>query len=289
MPKAFSLLIAVLLCCCNMLQAQTDTIKTYHKNGKAASIVPMYEGLREGEARYFDENGSPTKTVTFESGIVSGPVRIYWSNGNIREFFAIENGRRTGPTDDFSKEGVYTGSRMFEDGKLVIEEPEEEIQTQEDKTPKKIIIEDYLAVKPPRGMMKKEAYNIPEIELKRITDEPEINLTESDTMITGDEPPADILPEPLYGWDSVYSKLVYPEFALKRKITGTVKIKLWIDERGRVEKTEIIEGIGYGLADVAEIVLRYTDFEPAIKNGRAVPIEVVVPIEWKLPETEQGE
>ena len=63
----------------------------------------------------------------------------------------------------------------------------------------------------------------------------------------------------------------YPQEAKDQRITGTVKIRVWIDERGNVAKTRPACGDGI-LERAAEGAARLSKFSPTLVDGK--PVEV---------------
>ncbi|MFO0601056.1 MAG: TonB family protein [Myxococcaceae bacterium] len=65
-------------------------------------------------------------------------------------------------------------------------------------------------------------------------------------------------------------KVPYPEEAKKNEIEGSVRLRVTVDETGKVVNVSIISGPGYGLNEAArDAVLRFK-FRPATKGGEAV-------------------
>lgn len=78
-------------------------------------------------------------------------------------------------------------------------------------------------------------------------------------------------------------KAAYPAEALRRKQTGTVRLLLYINERGTVDRTEIVQSSGFPLLDAAaQAAERRSVFKPAVINGAAVKTKVIVPYTFNL-------
>ncbi|WP_241093643.1 energy transducer TonB [Xanthomonas sp.] len=87
-------------------------------------------------------------------------------------------------------------------------------------------------------------------------------------------------PRPLAG----NAELRYPPAALRAGIEGSLVAQLDIDARGNVVDASIIEHRGQRNRDLDRAVLgtvREWRFEPALKDGRAVPSSVRLPVEFK--------
>lgn len=233
--------------------SQTDTIKTYFKNGNYESLIPLYKNIRNGLAIYFFENGKMKEERNYVNGRVDGEVNLYYESGTIKEKFIIQNGKREGAVSFFDSTGKFIKEIFFSEGKLLNEQSQIEIT-----------VEDSV-----------------------FTEANEIAEQKIDTVIVQkDSVPAvkyDILPEPVGGMKTIYNKLVYPELAVKKKIQGVVKIWASIDEYGEVTKTKIIQGLGFGCDDAVEITVYYTKFKPAQIKREPVPSEIELEIEFKLP------
>lgn len=90
------------------------------------------------------------------------------------------------------------------------------------------------------------------------------------------------MPEPIGGIQAIQNKIVYPEIAKRAGVEGRVFIKAFVDEAGNVSKTEVIKGIGAGCDEAAEAAVRATKFKPGKQRGKAVKVQVSVPILFKL-------
>jgi TonB family protein len=244
---SFLLLTANLIC-------QYDTLKSYYPNGNIESLIPIRKNIREGTAKYFYDNGSLKEERIYKNGKVEGFVKLYYENGNLRETFNIENGKRQGPTSLFDSNGVYLADKMFEDGKLVIEQQQTDYQEE-------TVIDTSITS----------------------NFQPEIKIVEQIEVDSSFYTAADIMPEPVEGWKHFEDILYYPEAAIQQKIEGTVLVKALIDENGSVLKSEVIKPLGYGCEHAADIMIFYAKFKPGIRKGKKVKIEMIIPVQFKLP------
>ncbi len=75
----------------------------------------------------------------------------------------------------------------------------------------------------------------------------------------------------------------YPREARRRGIEGNVRLRLRIDEEGRVREAEALEGTPPGMFEAAALAAfesaRYT---PALRNGRAVRSEIEIRVVFRL-------
>lgn len=78
-------------------------------------------------------------------------------------------------------------------------------------------------------------------------------------------------------------KASYPAEALRKKQTGTVRLLLYINERGTVDRVEIAQSSGFPSLDAAAMAAeRRSIFKPAIINGSPVKSKVIVPYTFQL-------
>lgn len=77
----------------------------------------------------------------------------------------------------------------------------------------------------------------------------------------------------------------YPAIARENGVTGTVKIRVQLDENGRYINAKPVQGIGAGcdqeaLFMVQKIIRR--GVKPAMKGGKAVPVLLDFPVVFSL-------
>lgn len=68
-------------------------------------------------------------------------------------------------------------------------------------------------------------------------------------------------------------RIPYPPQARKDGIEGTVTLMIVVDETGKVTSAKVIGGPGHGLNEAALEAIRRFRFKPAIREGKAVPVE----------------
>ncbi len=90
------------------------------------------------------------------------------------------------------------------------------------------------------------------------------------------------MPEPIGGIAAIQSKIVYPEIAKRAGVEGKVYVKAYVDEQGNVTKTEVVKGLGAGLDEAAVKAVQATKFKPGKQRGKAVKVQVMIPIQFKL-------
>lgn len=89
-------------------------------------------------------------------------------------------------------------------------------------------------------------------------------------------------PEPIGGIEAIQKNIVYPEIAKRAGVQGRVFIKAFVNEMGDVVKAEVIKGIGAGCDEAAIAAVMQTKFKPGKQRGKAVKVQVSIPIVFKL-------
>ncbi|MGE5680199.1 MAG: TonB family protein [Bacillota bacterium] len=80
------------------------------------------------------------------------------------------------------------------------------------------------------------------------------------------------------GYESVSSRIKYPEEAKKNGVTGRVILNAFVDENGSVVGTQLYKGIGFGCDEAAAKAVSEVKFYPD-PNGK---FESVIPIDFEL-------
>ena len=78
---------------------------------------------------------------------------------------------------------------------------------------------------------------------------------------------------------------VDPEFseeARKAKFSGNVQVALVVDERGLPSHVHVERGVGMGLDEKAVEAVRQYKFKPAMENGKPVPVEIYVEVNFQI-------
>ncbi len=70
-------------------------------------------------------------------------------------------------------------------------------------------------------------------------------------------------------------KIPYPDEARRAGIEGTVRLRIVVDNEGRVVDVKVLNGPGYGLNDAARDAIKKFKFKAAIKGGEAVSTTMV--------------
>jgi len=87
---------------------------------------------------------------------------------------------------------------------------------------------------------------------------------------------------PSFNRTSLASRIRYPELAKRQGIEGLVMLQLFISSSGKVERIEVEEDPGYGLADAAVRAFTGLQGEPAVLGGKAVPVTLRYPVRFTL-------
>ncbi|MBL1214941.1 MAG: energy transducer TonB [Ignavibacteriae bacterium] len=90
------------------------------------------------------------------------------------------------------------------------------------------------------------------------------------------------MPKPVGGMDSLQARVSYPEIAKRAGIKGKVFIKAFVDKEGKVNKVELIKGIGAGCDEAAMSAVKNAKFIPGRQKGKPVNVQVSIPILFKL-------
>ena len=76
----------------------------------------------------------------------------------------------------------------------------------------------------------------------------------------------------------------YPEAAARRSLSGKVVIRLYIDEKGAVERVKTLRAEPPGYFErSAESAFRAARFTPAMKNGRPVKAQMTIEVHFDSP------
>lgn len=79
------------------------------------------------------------------------------------------------------------------------------------------------------------------------------------------------------------SKIQYPKEALQENISGIVKVKIDINQKGTVKKAHLISGIGYGCDEEALRVSQLLQFDVPKHRGIKIVFHKTIRIQFKPP------
>ena len=78
---------------------------------------------------------------------------------------------------------------------------------------------------------------------------------------------------------------VEPEFseeARKAKFMGIVLVTLIVDQQGRPQNVHVLRGVGMGLDENAVKAVQQYRFKPAMENGKPVPVQLNVEVNFQI-------
>jgi TonB family protein len=75
---------------------------------------------------------------------------------------------------------------------------------------------------------------------------------------------------------------LYPEAAMKKKISGTVWLNVLVDQRGSVKSARVLKSDAEELNQAAIDATRKYAFTPGIYRNKPIPVWVSIPVEFKL-------
>ena len=75
---------------------------------------------------------------------------------------------------------------------------------------------------------------------------------------------------------------VYPEFAKRNKLQGTVVLEVEVLKDGSIRDIRVRRGVGGGLDEAAIEAVRKVRFQPGKSSGQAVDCLVIIPVEFKI-------
>lgn len=87
---------------------------------------------------------------------------------------------------------------------------------------------------------------------------------------------------PVGGMQAILSKVVYPDAAVKNGTQGRVLLRISVSKKGDVTGIKVMEGLKDGCTEAAKKAVKSTKFNPALKDGKPIDSEVVLPIDFKL-------
>ncbi len=97
----------------------------------------------------------------------------------------------------------------------------------------------------------------------------------------------DKLPSPEGGIEAIAQKVIYPSEAKDQKVEGKVMVKATISKSGEVISVSVVKGIGFGCDEAACEAVKKTRFTPAEKDGKTIQAEVIIPVKFKLCDTDK--
>lgn len=93
---------------------------------------------------------------------------------------------------------------------------------------------------------------------------------------------ATTMPELEGGMPELIKKVKYPDIAKRSNIEGKVYAMAYVDEKGNVDKVQIIKGIGAGCDEEVIRVLKASKFKPGSHEGKNVKVKTTIAVQFKL-------
>jgi protein TonB len=90
------------------------------------------------------------------------------------------------------------------------------------------------------------------------------------------------LPQLIGGYEGLMKRLVYPPVALRAGIQGRVQLLAYVNERGDVDKVEVISGLAGGCTEAAIEAVKQSKFTPGKQRGRPVKVKVALIIRFHI-------
>lgn len=84
------------------------------------------------------------------------------------------------------------------------------------------------------------------------------------------------------GMKEIYEKVEYPKLAQEAGVQGKVYLLIYINEKGNVDKAEVVKGIGAGCDEAAIAAIKKCEFSPAVIKGKPVKVKMAIPVQFKL-------
>jgi len=78
-------------------------------------------------------------------------------------------------------------------------------------------------------------------------------------------------------------KPAYPDAAAHARVEAIVDVLVDVDEKGEVSRAEIARWAGYGLDESVMSTVKQLRFFPAMRNGRAIPMRVLLRYNFRKP------
>jgi TonB family protein len=77
--------------------------------------------------------------------------------------------------------------------------------------------------------------------------------------------------------------LKYPAEAYSKKITGIVNVAFLVTSAGKIRDVQVIKSVNPLLdAEAKRVISSMPDWKPGTQHGKAVPVQMKVPVEFKL-------
>ncbi len=95
-------------------------------------------------------------------------------------------------------------------------------------------------------------------------------------------------PKPL-NMDVLKKKIEYPQRARDAGIQGRVVLRVLIDKKGNYMKHKVVRSPHPWLSESGTAHIHLLKFSPGIKDGKAIPVWVTVPFDYKIEDSKSNE
>ncbi len=92
----------------------------------------------------------------------------------------------------------------------------------------------------------------------------------------------EVMPEIVGGISALAANITYPEEAKENNVQGKVFIKVVLDEKGGIIRTEVEKKVNPLLDKAALDAVSKTKFTAGKEKGKAVKCEIIIPVAFKL-------
>lgn len=96
-------------------------------------------------------------------------------------------------------------------------------------------------------------------------------------------------PELIVSYSDIIKNIRYPEVQKNKRVQGRVYVRLYINEKGNIDYSEVMVGIDSVLNQAALDGLKGIKFKPAMLKNNPVKTKVIIPVDFKLDDYREGE
>ena len=279
--------------------AQNGVVKSYYPNGNVQSETSYVNDVLDGAAITYFQDGKISTEKNYSQGVLNGFVREYYESGKLKLEYFARMGVKDGAYRVYNKDGILTELTSYDNGQVTKKELFDAAPVAIAASEKPVPAEAPISQKTD----KKDDLISPAAEKKQELAETKTELpkreetellskvkTETSLAFKPEEVYEEILcdvqecPEPVGGMKTIQQTLKYPEHALLYGIEGNVKIIATINSVGKVSRTQVLKGIGYGCDEEAQIAVRKTRFTPGKQNGQPTETNATITVVFKIAE-----
>lgn len=286
MNARLSKIICVLVLFSKFVFAQDGVVKSYYPDHKIKSEISYVNDILDGASVWYHPNGKVMIEKNFSKGVLNGWIREYYENGNLKSEYYVKNGIKDGDEKQYHSNGDLISIVKFHEGQQTNKQTFENLLTEEKQL---TVVVNQNVTKPVEEPIKKSETQTGKPEPVKVNYEGRVPEKKVEQIIQKEEKVADVLTQPsLVGSiQSLQEKIVYPDDALKFGLEGIVSLRVFINEKGLLTKSEIVKGIGLGCDEEAARIVKQARFISATKNGKPIESQITLDIHFKLPPKKQ--